>query len=251
MKFDLEKISALVEWEPFQPDMGVQMRYNRKDNYIRGGASTPSFGLKLADHTVFTRGGNIKLVNGNHREGMPFLPTLKNAPFVELGRFQGDAHLSLGMTKGYFSSISESIYFRAEHFGSLGKMGRMIGVSYLKQTHSPDGLQMMNLFGGLNQGNLSWMGEITVAENLVLGRSIASYSEFTWKIKQGWNVSGRIDFFDESMKYTEDAIRRTTFGLNYVPLPLVDIKFQIRSSHISGGKSPEGVEVLSQLHVWF
>ena len=64
-------------------------------------------------------------------------------------------------------------------------------------------------------------------------------------------MSGRIDFFDESMKYTEDAIRRTTFGLNYVPLPLVDIKFQIRSSHISGGKSPEGVEVLSQLHVWF
>jgi len=251
MKFELEKTSVLVEWEPYQPDLGVHIRYNRKDNYIRGGASTPSFGLKLADHTVFTRGGNIKLVNGNHREGMPFLPTLKNAPFVELGHFHGDAHLSLGMTKGYFSSLSESIYFRAEHFGTLGKMGRMIGVSFLKQTHSPDGLQMMNLFGGLNQGNLSWMGEMTVAENLVFDRSIASYSEFTWKIKQGWNVSGRIDFFDESMQYTEDAIRRTTFGLNYVPLPLVDIKFQIRSSHISGGKSPEGVEVLSQLHVWF
>jgi len=53
------------------------------------------------------------------------------------------------------------------------------------------------------------------------------------------------------MIYTEDAIRRTTFGLNYVPLPLVDIKFQIRSTQLSGGVPSKGIEFLSQLHLWF
>ncbi len=69
--------------------------------------------------------------------------------------------------------------------------------------------------------------------------------------KKRFTVLGRIDFFDESVKYTEDAIRRTTFGLNYVPLPFVDIKFQIRSTQLSGRDSLKGIELLSQLHIWF
>jgi len=251
IKTEVGKVIALAQLATLQSDLAFQFRLNGFNGYLKAGLGKPTFGLKLADHTVFTRGGNIKLVNGNNREGMPFIPTLKNAPLLELGQYRGDTHYSFGLAKGYLNDKSQSSFIRLEHFISNGSWNKMIGISYLKESIAEKGLQMFNVYGGIARGDISWIGEVTIAENLVSGRSIASYSELTWKVKRGWNISGRIDFFDESIKYTKDAIRRTTFGLNYVPLPFVDIKFQIRSSHLSAGKSPRGVEVLSQLHLWF
>lgn len=251
MKTEVGKVTALAQLATLQSDYGVQFRLNRKFGYVKTGIGKPSFGLKLDDHTVFTRGGNIRLIHGNHREGMPFVPALKNAPFLELGHYKGNTHYSFGMIKGYLYEKSESSYGRLEHFFSNGSLNKMIGASFFRETTAAKDLQMVNLFGGLNRGNLSWMGEVTVAENLVSDRSIASYSELSLKVKKGFTILARIDFFDESMIYTEDAIRRTTFGLNYVPLPLVDIKFQIRSTQLSGVVPSKGIEFLSQLHLWF
>ncbi len=251
IKTEVKKLTVLAELATLQSDYGVQFRLNGKIGYVKTGIGKPSFGLKLDDHTVFTRGGNIRLIHGNHREGMPFVPALKNAPFLELGHYKGNTHYSFGMIKGYLYEKSESSYGRLEHFFSNGSLNKMIGASFFRETTAAKDLQMVNLFGGLNRGNLSWMGEVTVAENLVSDRSIASYSELTWNVKKGYTILARIDFFDESMIYTEDAIRRTTFGLNYVPLPLVDIKFQIRSTQLSGGVPSKGIEFLSQLHLWF
>ena len=251
MKTEVGKVIALAQLATLQSDLGFQIRLNGFNGYVKTGIGKPSFGLKLDDHTVFTRGGNIRLIHGNHREGMPFLPVLKNAPFLELGHYKGNTHYSFGMIKGYLYEKSESSYGRLEHFFSNGSLNKMIGASFFRETTAAKDLQMVNLFGGLNRGNLSWMGEVTVAENLVSDRSIASYSELTLKVKKGFTILARIDFFDESMIYTEDAIRRTTFGLNYVPLPLVDIKFQIRSTQLSGIVPSKGIEFLSQLHLWF
>ena len=251
IKTEVKKLTALAELATLQSDYRVQLRLNGKFGYIKTGIGKPSFGLKLDDHTVFTRGGNIRLIHGNYREGMPFVPTLKNAPFFELGHYKGNTHYSFGMIKGYLYEKSESSYGRLEHFISNGSLNKMIGASFFRETTAAKDLKMVNLFGGLNRGNLSWMGEVTVAENLVSDRSIASYSELTWNLKKGYTILARIDFFDESIIYTEDAIRRTTFGLNYVPLPLVDIKFQIRSTQLSSGVPSKGIEILSQLHLWF
>ena len=251
LKTEVGKVTVLAQLATLQSDLGFQFRINEFNGYLKVGLGKPSIGLKLPDHTVFTRGGNIKLVSGSHREGMPFRSTLKNVPLLEIGQYKGDTHYSLGLAKGYFFDKSELFYFRLEHFISKRSWNQMIGISYLKELSEAAGLQMFNVNGGISHGNISWMGEVTVADNLVLGRSIASYSELTWRIKRGWNMSGRIDFFDESIKHTEDAIRRTTFGLNYVPFPFVDIKFQIRSSYLSESKSSKGIEILSQLHFWF
>ncbi|MBC8346852.1 MAG: hypothetical protein ISR82_03075 [Candidatus Marinimicrobia bacterium] len=250
-KTEWKNYVAKLELATLQEDGGFQLRFNKKSGYVKAGVGKPSFGMKLPDHTVFTRGGNIKLVNGDHREGMPFIPTLKNAPLLEIGQYWRDIHYSFGSTKGYFYDKSKSFYGRIEYYFSSGSLNKMIGASFLRETKALDGLQMLNLNGGISQGKFSWMGEATIAENLVIGRSIASYSELTWMIKKGLNISGRIDFFDESMIYTEDAIRRTTFGLNYVPLPFVDIKFQIRSTQLWGGVPSKGMEILSQIHLWF
>ncbi len=251
MAFRSNQFSFQSEFALLRKDMGFQLGYYVNSNYIQAGMGKPSFGLNLADHTVFTRGGNMRLVQGEHREGMPFSPMLNHAPFIAAGRYIENGHLSVGWSQGYFSSDSESFFARGAHYGVLGSFNRMIGLSYLQENHDPNGLKMMNIFGGLSRGSISWLGEITVADNLVEGRSVASYSELTWGVKPGWNVSGRLDFFDENTDYTKDAIRRTTFGLNYVPFPFVDIKFQIRSSQLWSNKASLGVEYLSQLHVWF
>ena len=249
--YQKEGFAVQSELALLRSDIGVQLNYYIKDNYIQAGKGKPVFGLQLADHTVFTRGGNMRLRNGENREGMPFSPLLKHVPFIAVGRYFGDGHFTAGFSQGYFSSVSRSFYARGEHFGSLGQLSRMMGVSYLTDTKNKNGLSMINIFGGLSGRKLSLLGEVTVAENLVEGRSYASYSELTWGMKKGFSLSGRIDFFDESILYTKDAIRRTTFGLNYVPFPFVDIKFQIRSTQLSIEKASKGLEFLTQLHIWF
>jgi len=242
--------TALVELATLRKDVGFQLRVNNliPNGYFKFGLSKPSYGLKIEDHTAFIRGGNIQLVQGNHREGMPFIPTLENVGLMELGFYFGDTFISVSRTiDGYILGSTETYVGRIEHYRSLRSFQSVAGASFLLEGD----LQIFGLFGGLSRGNLSWMGEVDVAENWILDRSIASYSEFTWRLKKGLFLMGRIDFFDENMDFTEDAIRRTTFGLNYVPLPFVDIKFQIRSSQLTQGKQSKGLEFLSQLHLWF
>ena len=65
------------------------------NGYFKIGLSKPSYGLKIEDHTTFIRGGNIQLVQGNHREGMPFIPTLENVGLMELGLYFGDTFIYL------------------------------------------------------------------------------------------------------------------------------------------------------------
>ena len=251
MAYRVNRLSFQSEWGLLRKDLGFQIGYNFKNYYVQSGMGKPSFGLKLSDHTVFTRGGNMRLVQGVNKEGMPFTPLLNHAPIIDVGRYFENSHISIGWSQGYFSSDSKSINFRGENFGALGSLNRMVGFSFLQEKQNTNGLTMMNAFGGVSGDRFSWLGEITMADNLVEGRSIASYSELIWRMKKGWNISGRIDFFDESMDYTQDAIRRTTFGLNYVPLPFTEIKFQIRSSQLSSKKASSGLEFLFQLHIWF
>ncbi len=241
--------TVVVEYGVLQERLGFQLRLNKliPKGYFKFGLSKPAYGLKLDDHTTFIRGGNIRLVHGDHREGMPFIPTLDNVGLMELGFYLGDTYISVSHANGYIARTTETFVGRVEHHRSIQSFQTMVGGSILSEGE----LQMFGLFGGLSRGSLTWMGEVDVAENLVVGQSLASYSEITWRLKKGWHLLGRVDFFDESTKYTEDAIRRTTFGLNYVPLPFVDIKFQIRSSQLSGGKASKGTEILSQLHLWF
>ena len=247
LKTDIKKLTIGATLATLQSDLGLQIRINQNNGYLMVGMAKPSFGLKLDDHTAFTRGGNIRLVQGSHREGMPFVPTLENTEIVELGYYMGDTYFSLGYTNGFMMETTESIHGRFEYYRSIHEFNTMSGGSFLVEGD----LTLIGIFGGISRGPFSWMGEVDMAENLVIDRTIASYSEIAWQVKKRLTVLGRIDFFDESVKYTEDAIRRTTFGLNYVPLPFIDIKFQIRSTQLSGRDPLKGIELLSQLHIWF
>ena len=122
IKNEGEYHTALVELATLRKDVGFQLRVNNliPNGYFKFGISKPSYGLKIEDHTTFIRGGNIQLVQGNHREGMPFIPTLENVGLMELGFYFGDTFISVSRTTdGYILGSTETYVGRIYYYRSL------------------------------------------------------------------------------------------------------------------------------------
>lgn len=225
----------------------LQLKNLLPNIYIKMGKARPSYGLLLEDHTAFIRGGNLRLKKSNNLEGLPFTPFLKTTNIFEIGAYLGDIFMAVSGADGYISSSGTTFTGRIEYYGEIGKLQGLAGASYLQE----NSLILKGLFGGLNWGTLSWMGEVDLAYNLFLGTSLASYSELAWNGVQGWTLLCKIDFFDEDIEFTMDSIRRFTLGINYVPFPFVEIKIQARYSQVSSLLEQSGPEFLLQLHTWF
>ncbi len=235
--------------ELIQKDFGFQFQIKNlwPNGYLKGGKARPAYGIQLDDHTSFIRGGNLRLQKGENPEGMPFSPFLKTTGLVETGYLFENGFAAISYGDGYLTGSGKTLSCRGEYYTSMGTYSLMFGGSLLTESD----IILKGLFGGISRGKWSWMGEVDIAENLYSGTSIASYSEITWRVIRGWTLTGKVDFFDANMFYINDAIHRFTLGMNVVPFPFVDVKFQTRISRDKGFKTSFNPEILTQLHVWF
>ena len=230
-----------------------------KDGYLRIGRFIPTYGLRLDDHTTFTRGGNLRILHGLKKEGMPFSPDKVTPGIIEAGMYISDIFITLstankfatGNESGYGFSESlkdKNLTFRGEYTGSIGSAPILFGSSFMKEGD----FQLMGVFGGTSFFGLTWIGEVDIAENWVDDNSsIASFSEFSYPVKQGLHLVARYDLFDEDIKIKNNAISRWTVGADVFPLSFFEIKLQGRFTSLSGdGENPEP-EYLIQFHTWF
>ncbi|MEE8335382.1 MAG: hypothetical protein V3S48_02980 [Candidatus Neomarinimicrobiota bacterium] len=243
------KTALLLSFEALRGDFGFQLHINNiiKDVYIKTGWAKPAYGLVLDDHTAFIRGGNIRLKKGEFLEGMPFTPFLNPTEHFEIGRQGKGLNFALSASRGFISAAGITYNGRLEIYPESGDIQGLAGLSILQEND----LKMAGIFGGISLNEWSWMGEIDMAENWFMGTSLASYSELVWNYSQGWELFSRFEIFDADLEYKNDAIQRMTFGLNYVPLPLIEVKFHTRFSKISEEKIQLNPDYLAQLHIWF
>lgn len=247
------------------PEYWVKLNILQSEGYIQFGRKIPTYGLRLDDHTSFIRGGNLSLIHEKPdgeaftKEGMPFSPRSAMPGIFEFGLRLSDFFFTSSMSNPYvspsetgfqtFQSFSNMNYTaRLEYSGTLGNMTGMAGSSVMKEQQ----FLMNGIFGGIAMGNITWLGEIDIAENWIENmKSVASYSELIIEPVQGINFIGKLDFFDEDQDFTGAAITRYTIGLEVFPMSFLEVKAQARFSNISGVENQPEPEYLVQLHTWF
>jgi len=243
-----------------QPEFWTTLKILPFDGYIRFGKFIPTYGLRLDDHSAFIRGGNLRLSHGLQKEGMIFSPYNESPGILETGLYFSDIFFTVSTSNKYASGneqgygFSESLNeknftFRGEHISSFGLVSTLSGLSYMKEGD----FQMKGIFGGVSFKRLNWIGEMDLAENWVKNKSIslASFSQFSYVVKQGVHILARYDLFDEDINVKHNAVSRVTLGADIFPFSFFEIKLQGRFTSVSGGDSNPEPEYIIQFHTWF
>ena len=243
-----------------EPEFWTTLPLLPNDGYIRIGRFIPTFGLRLDDHTTFTRGGNLRLSHGLQKEGMPFSPYAVTPGIIEAGMYISDVFVTLS-TSNKFATGSESGYgfsesldeknltFRGEFSGSVGSSTVMLGYSFMKEGD----FQLSGIFGGASFNKFTWIGEVDFAISWTAedATSVASFSELSYQLIQGIHLTTRYELFDEDIELKENALSRLTFGTDIFPFSFFEIKLQGRFTTISGSDENPNPEYILQFHTWF
>ena len=234
--------------------------FNSGESYLKVGAFSPSYGVRLDDHTAYTRGGNLGYLQGIPQIGLIFVPDYRDLG-VELGSRFGNFFVTADATNGDgFSNINfssrKAFIGRAEYLAKsfvnfmIGASGYYTGVTRMYGGHIGIGAW----------DRLALLAEYDWAQSLpnvspAGSRSNAAFIEATYEITNGLYGMARLDYFKSYSSGPE--FTRYVFGVNIYPLPHLDLMPQIRfnSANSAGaalaGVSPATTEALIQSHIYF
>ncbi len=230
-------------------------KFNSDNSYVKVGAFEPSYGIRLDDHTAYTRGGNLGFLQGLDQVGLFFVPDYRDLG-VEVGSRFSDLFVTMDATNGSgFSNIDftskKAFIGKAEY---LMKGNFMIGAS----GYSAGSLTMYGLQAGAGIGDrLTILGEWDWANSLpnlpqayVNAKSNAAFVEATYFISNGLSATGRFDYFRTVVG--GPIYERYIVGANIYPIPHVDLMPQVRFNldNITHANTPV-VEALIQSHLYF
>ncbi len=226
---------------------------------IRFGKTMPTYGLRLADHTAFIKGGNLSLDYDLPQEGLPFSPR-KAAPFAfETAVYLGDLYITAGVSETYLASANwgltftrnlreQTLFSRVEYSGSLKNLHFTAGGSVMHE----DNLNLRGFFGGMSFWKMQWLAEVDWARNWAGENvSMASYNHLNYSLMQGLDVGFKFETFDVDIDSSGQSIQRLSLGIDYIPIPYVQIKAQVRKSETMNPDFKGKPEYLLQLHTWF
>jgi hypothetical protein len=169
---------------------------------------------------------------------------------LEGGLNAGDFFITASVSDGYVSGNTGSKTFtgRVEYSGMLMGNTVLAGGSAIQE----EDFLLVGIFGGAAMGPFTWMGEVDLADNWVGdGTSLASFSELSYNLVQGISLTAQYDFFDEDMGYLRNALSRISAGIEFFPLPYVEIRSQVRVTKVASENESQNPELLFQLHIWY
>jgi len=224
------------------------------DSYVKVGAFEPSYGIRLDDHTAYTRGGNFGILQGIPLVGLIFSPDYRDLG-VEVGSKVGNFFVTVDATNGdglsNYDFNSKKAFIGKVEYLTRGFVNFMLGASgYLTGATKMYGGQ-----AGLGIGKrFTLLGELDWAESLPTilpanSTSNAAFVEASYEFADGFFGVGRWDYFKTYAAGPTYA--RYILGVNIYPLPHLDFMPQVRfnTTNIAGAEQP--VEALIQSHIYF
>ncbi len=225
------------------------------DTYLKAGAFSPSYGIRLDDHTAYTRGGNFGYLQGIPQIGLIFAPDYRDLG-VELGSKFDNFFVTVDATNGDgLSNInfnSDKAFIGRVEYLVKSFMNFMLGGSgYVSR-----GVKMYGFHAGVGIGRrLSVLVEYDWAKSLpntFLPPNVTSNAalvEATYDIADGLYAMGRFDYFKT---YAGGPYySRYILGINIYPLPHLDFMPQVRFNTTNALGASQPLEALVQSHVYF
>lgn len=229
-------------------------------SYIKGGSFQPNFGIRLDDHTAYTRGGDLGVLHqSGNRQGLIYDPR-----YIETG-------VEVGINLWHFGLLTASAgnpnfrpfqtdptYTASIQFlpTIADAAAILIGASFanFKANNFMGGLNNVNMYGGfagLNFGDFTLMGEYDIAENYLLKdiKTAAMMVKANYQIIKGLEFELRYDKFDRNTALEKDELQRFIIGMEIFPYSFIEIRPQYRIQLEE--PSVKNNSVVIQTHIYY
>ena len=227
--------------------------YNNVD-WIKIGKTIPDYGLKLDDHTSFIRGGNSSntfVYSGSIDQGLIFdyAAEYDDPILIEMGlKINKNISLTSSISNGIVNDNENNITISIKSKSSSIYGNLLFGSSLMKEKD----FKMLGIFGGFAKNKLTLSFEFDKAYNWIENfKSMASYMELIYKPVQGVHLTAKYDYFDKDISVLDGSTERYSFGVNFFPINMLELKFQIREYELFSIDTNINTEYLVQLHTWF
>jgi hypothetical protein len=235
------------------------------ESYIKAGTFTPNYGIRLDDHTAYTRGGDLGRITTlqNQKQGLIYEPRyIETGVEVGINLFNfAQFTASAGNSRDPELFTSDPSYTASlQVLHSIEPVNIMVGASAsIFRTRRLDAsfnllypqVQMFGGFAGISNGNFSVMGEYDIAKNYLRNdsSSAAVMIEASYMVIKGADIVVRYDRFDPLIDIADDELSRIVVGLELHPYSFVEIRPQYRFQM----EKPEvkNNTFLVQFHFWY
>lgn len=213
------------------------------NGYLKAGTFQPNFGVRIDDHTAYTRGGDMGKIT-SAQNGFPY-NALYNETGVEAGFTFGDfAFFTVSAGK---SNVNSLFKYDPAYTTNLmltpvqnDNFNLMVGGSYaaMKKTNNNDGTKLnANLAGayvGIGFNDFTLLAEFDNAVNYNEKDSSMSAMmiEASYKISKGLDAIIRLDSFSGDDPMTTDGaelkLQHLIIGAEWFPYSFIEIRPQYR-----------------------
>lgn len=226
------------------------------NGYIKFGTFTPNFGIRLDDHTSFTRGGDMGVSAGG--AGFIYNPFYTETG-IELGYYFGElAFLTVSAGGSGFPSFQKDPAYTARlelNPPINDNINLMFGGSFAAVKpgfgSAIRNASMLGGFVGFGFNNFTLLAEFDQAKSLFVTdkKSSALMIEAAYKISKGLDAVVRFDKFDPDTDSEKDEYSHIILGFDYFPISFLEIKPQYRIN----GEEPkiDNNLFLIQFHIWY
>jgi len=260
-----EKINVFVRYDFIQAiyeAYGIA-RFLPNEGYIKAGSFQPNYGIRLDDHTAYTRGGDLGLLfSSNIKTGLLYDPRYIESG-VELGLYFSDfAFLtaSVGNARStpflsdptYTASIkiqpaisdNAALFFGGSFASFKGPQPPAFFPNY-------PAVKMYGGYAGFGIGDFTIMGEYDLANDFLFKdtASAALMIEAAYRIIKGLEAVVRLDRFDPNSEIDKDELTRVVIGFEIFPYSFIEIRPQYRIQIEEPGIDNDSA--LIQFHIWY
>ena len=203
------------------------------NSYVKVGSFQPNYGIRIDDHTAYTRGGDFALLASEGRQGLIYTPFYTEAG-IESGFYienWGLLTASAGSNLSTNRTLSKDPTYtaRLEIDPKVEGIGLMFGGSYTS-VKLPQSAQFYGGFFGVGHRRYSLLGEFDLGENVSTNGVKSNYAmvEAAYTVTLGLEAVIRYDRFDPNTSNNRDELQHIVVGFEWYPYSFIEIRPQYR-----------------------
>ena len=228
------------------------------NSYIKVGSFQPNYGIRIDDHTAYTRGGDFALLSLEGEQGLIYTPFYTEAGIEagvnisDWGLFTASAGASIVQNTPLSGTLKKDPTYtaRLELDPRIGKIGLMFGGSYAS-IKTPRKADFYGGFVGVGFRRFSLLGEFDIGNNVTAGGLKSNYAmaEAAYTIILGLEAVVRYDRFDPNTSNSDDELQHIIVGFEWYPYSFIEIRPQYRFM-LENPKVNNDSAVI-QFHFWY
>lgn len=224
------------------------------NGYIKAGSFIPNYGIRIDDHTAYTRGGDFFLLSSSGGQGLIYSPYYTEAG-VEAGLYISNWAFftaSAGSNLLYNNTLSKDPTYTTslEFYPKLGKVGLLFGGSYAS-AKIPHAADFYGGFAGFGYSRFSLLAEFDLGNNVISNGTKSSFgmAEAAYVVLLGLEAVVRYDWLDPNTSVSSDELQHIVVGFEWFPYSFIEIRPQYR--FIIENPSEKNNSAVLQFHFWY